>query len=344
MKLISQIAIIFLIAVVVPSVLVLMVISGQADYSVYLSVVILVAFVTFAWIYSTTLKPLAELQKGIKKIKEGELDFSMESDTNSELGELVRSFEEMRIRLKESQEEKLRNEQETRELIRNIAHDLKTPITTVRGYSEGILDGVADSQEKQLKYIRTIHNKAVEMTSLIDELSFYAKVDTNRIPYDFKRIPVVEFFDDCADEIRLDLEGKNIAFGYKRNVSEEVRVIADPEQLKKVINNIVNNSVKYMNKENPRISMTLADSGDFVQCDLQDNGRGVDKKDLANLYDRFFRTDASRSSSTGGSGIGLSIAKKIIEDHGGRIWASCENGEGLCQHFILRKTEWKKEF
>jgi len=344
MKLISQIAIIFLIAVVVPSVLVLMVISGQADYSVYLAVVTVVAFVTFAWIYCTTLKPLAELQKGIKKIKEGELDFSMESDTDSELGELVRSFEEMRIRLKESQEEKLKGEQETRELIRNIAHDLKTPITTVRGYSEGILDGVADSQEKQQKYIRTIYNKAVEMTSLIDELSFYAKVDTNRIPYDFKRIPVVEFFNDCADEIRLDLEGKNIAFGYVRNVSEEVRVIADPEQLRKVINNIVNNSVKYMNKEDAKISMTLTDTGDFVQCDLQDNGKGVEKKDLPNLYDRFFRTDASRGSNTGGSGIGLSIAKKIIEDHGGRIWASCETGEGLCQHFILRKTELKKEF
>lgn len=304
----------------------------------YIGVVLIVALVVFGWVYESILKPLHELKKGTKKIKEGDLNFTLESDSSSEMGELVRSFEEMRVRLIDSQNENLKTDAETRELIRNIAHDLKTPITTIRGYSEGILDGVADSPEKQKKYIQTIHNKAVQLTSLIDELSFYAKVDTNRIPYDFKKMPARDFFDDCAEEIRLDLEGKGLQFEYSQNVYPLIKVIIDPEQMTKVINNIIGNSVKYMDKTPGIVGMRLLDTGDFIQCDLWDNGKGVDKKDLSKIYDRFYRTDASRGSLEGGSGIGLSIAKKIVEDHGGRIWATCEVGEGLCQHIILRKA------
>lgn len=339
MKLFSQIVVIFIIAVIVPLALMRMVISGMTTFSENLLIMLILAGLVFLWVYETMIRPLNELKKGTKKIKDGDLDFTLESDSSSELGELVRSFEEMRVRLKESQNQKIAMDNESRELIRNIAHDLKTPITTIRGYSEGILDGVADTPEKQQKYLKTIHQKAEEMTRLIDELSFYSKVDTNKIPYAFRKLPAREFFDDCADEIRTDLEGKGIAFQYDASVREDVKVIADPEQLWKVINNIVSNSVKYMDKADARISLTLTDTGDFIQCDMTDNGRGVEKQDLTKIYDRFYRTDASRGTLLLGSGIGLSIAKKIIEDHGGSIWASGEPGEGLSQHFILRKIE-----
>lgn len=339
MKLFSQIVVIFIIAVIVPLALMRMVISGMTTFSENLLIMLILAGLVFLWVYETMIRPLNELKKGTKKIKDGDLDFTLESDSSSELGELVRSFEEMRVRLKESQNQKIAMDNESRELIRNIAHDLKTPITTIRGYSEGILDGVADTPEKKQKYLKTIHQKAEEMTRLIDELSFYSKVDTNKIPYAFRKLPAREFFDDCADEIRTDLEGKGIAFQYDASVREDVKVIADPEQLWKVINNIVSNSVKYMDKADARISLTLTDTGDFIQCDMTDNGRGVEKQDLTKIYDRFYRTDASRGTLLLGSGIGLSIAKKIIEDHGGSIWASGEPGEGLSQHFILRKIE-----
>lgn len=339
MKVFSQIAVIFVIAVIVPLVLMRMVISGMTTFMDNLLIMLVLAGLIFLWTYETMIKPLNELKKGTRKIKDGDLDFTLESDSSSELGELVRSFEEMRVRLKESQNQKVTMDNESRELIRNIAHDLKTPITTIRGYSEGILDGVADTPEKQQKYLKTIHSKAEEMTRLIDELSFYSKVDTNKIPYSFRKLPVREFFDDCADEIKTELEGNGLQFFYTVSVRDGTKVIGDPEQLKKVINNIIGNSVKYMDKNNGKISMILTDTGDFVQCDMTDNGRGVDKQDLSKIYDRFYRTDTSRGTAAGGSGIGLSIAKKIIEDHGGSIWASGEPGEGLTQHFILRKIE-----
>ena len=107
------------------------------------------------------------------------------------------------------------------------------------------------------------------------------------------------------------------------------KIIADPEQLKRVINNIVSNSLKYMEREHGLINLRIKDVGDFIQVELEDNGKGIAAKDLPNIFDRFYRTDASRNSSKGGSGIGLSIVKKIIEDHGGKIWAT---SRGRCWH------------
>ncbi len=337
MKLFTRLGISILIATIVPILLLFFVINGRIRYENSVVALVVSGLLLLTWEYSSIIRPLEKLRKATNNIKNGDLDFTLEADTEDEIGELTSDFEEMRIRLKESQEQKINSDQESKELISNIAHDLKTPITTIRGYAEGILDGVASTPEMQDKYVRTIYNKSVEMTGLIEELTFYSKIDTNRIPYNYTRLHIKDYFDDCADEIGLDMEGKGIRFEYTCGVSPDVLVIADPEQLHKVINNIIGNSVKYMNREPKIITMVLSDIGDFVQCDLTDNGKGVEKKDLTRIFERFYRTDASRNSSQGGSGIGLSIVKKIVEDHGGRIWASCEEGQGLSVHFILRK-------
>ena len=187
--------------------------------------------------------------------------------------------------------------------------------------------------------MRTIYNKANDMANLIDELSIYSKIDTNRIPYNFTQIHVDDYFRDCADELRMDLESKNIDLTYYNYLDEDAVIIGDAEQLKRVVNNIVSNSVKYLDKKKGIINIRIRDAGDFVQIELEDNGSGIAKKDLPYIFDRFFRADASRNSSTGGSGIGLSIVKKIIEDHGGRIWATSREGTGTIMHFVLRKYQ-----
>ena len=116
-------------------------------------------------------------------------------------------------------------------------------------------------------------------------------------------------------------------------------MIADAEQMKRVINNIIGNSVKYLDKERGMINIRIKDVGDFVQVEIEDNGRGIAAKDLPYIFDRFYRADSSRNSSQGGSGIGLSIVKKIVEDHGGRIWATSKEGMGTEMHFVLRKYQ-----
>ena len=201
------------------------------------------------------------------------------------------------------------------------------------------MDGVADTPQKMDRYIKTIYNKANDMDRLINELTFYSKIDTNRIPYTFNKINVAEYFDDCAEEVCLDLEERNIRFTYLNQVDKNTVIIADAEQMKRVINNIIGNSIKYIDKPRGKIELRILDAGDFIQVELEDNGKGIEAKNLPNIFDRFYRTDASRNSSQGGSGIGLSIVRKIIEDHGGKIWASSKLGRGTTISFVIRKYQ-----
>ncbi len=305
--------------------------------------VVLILAITAAtltvWIYRAMVSPLNRLKEATHNIKEGNLNFELKPENKDEIGELCEDFEDMRRRLKESAEERLSYDNDNKELISNISHDLKTPITAIKGYVEGIMDGVADTPEKINKYVRTIYNKANDMDRLIDELTYYSKIDTNRIPYVFSKINVSEFFGDCADEVSLDLEAKGIDFGYYNYVDEGTVIIADAEQLHKVINNIISNSVKYMDKPKGHINIRIKDDGDFIHVEMEDNGKGIGVKDLPYIFDRFYRTDSSRNSQKGGSGIGLSIVKKIIEDHGGSIWATSKEGTGTEMHFVLRKYQ-----
>lgn len=291
------------------------------------------------WIYRSIAVPLVKLKKATKNIKEGNLDFVLEVEGNDEFSQLCQDFEEMRKRLKESTEEKILMDKENKELISNISHDLKTPITAVKGYVEGIMDGVADTPEKMDRYIRTIYNKANEMDRLINELTFYSKIDTNRIPYTFNKIHISDYFEDCVDELSVELESSGVSLTYFNYLEEDAVVIADAEQLKRVINNIVSNSLKYMDKPKGVINIRLRDVGDFIQIEIEDNGKGIAQKDLANIFERFYRTDASRNSSKGGSGIGLSIVKKIMEDHGGQVWATSKEGTGTTMYLALRKYQ-----
>jgi len=310
-------------------------------HAIILVIVVLLISVLglYLWIYKGVLSPINKLHQATQNIKEGNLDFEIKSEKEDELGRLCQDFEEMRKRLKDNATEKVEHDKESKELISNISHDLKTPITAIKGYVEGITDGVADTPEKKDKYIRTIYHKANEMDRLINELTFYSQIDTNRIPYNFEAIPVKEYFTDCAEELALDMDGENIEFTFSNYVAGNPKIIADAEQLKRVINNIISNSLKYMDKPKGVIHLRVRDAEDFIQVEIQDNGRGIAAKDLPNIFDRFYRTDASRNSSKGGSGIGLSIVKKIMEEHGGNIWASSKEGEGTTMYFILRKYQ-----
>lgn len=298
-----------------------------------------IALLVTAWIYGTMIQPIHLLQKAAKEIKDGNLDYVVETTDNGEIGDLCRDFEEMRKRLKDTSEEKIQFDAESKMLISNISHDLKTPVTTIKGYAEGILDGVAASPEKLEKYIRTIYNKANDMDRLIDELTLYSKIDTNRIPYTFAKINISDYFRDCVEEMSAELESRNIEISFFDYLDGDVIVIADIEQLRRVVNNIIGNSVKYMDKKKGIINIRLKDVGDFVQVEIEDNGKGIGNKDLPYIFDRFYRTDSSRTSTTGGSGIGLSIVRKIIEDHGGKIWATSKEGTGTVMCFVLRKYQ-----
>ena len=300
-------------------------------------ILIVTSAIITAWLNKDVYRPLKELSVAMQHISVGDFDYHMNGGREDEIGLLFDNYEQMRLQLKESEEEKAQNEKKSKELVSNISHDLKTPITSIKGYVEGIMDGVADTPEKMDKYIKTIYNKANDMDRLINELTTYSGIDSNKIPYHFHILNVSDYFTDCVEEVGLDLESKNIHLDFTNLVPANTCVVADPEQLKKVINNIISNSVKYMGHPDGVIDIRLLDEGESVKIEIEDDGKGIASKDIGSIFERFYRTDSSRNSLQGGSGIGLSIVKKIIEDHGGYVWATSKEGEGTCMHFVLRK-------
>lgn len=319
--------------------------DGMVQVSIMQALTTLVMIITVTylvliiWLYKSIIRPLNLLTIATNKIKDGDLDFTLptEPESTDELEQLCEDFEEMRVQLKKQIDTRLQYEQDTIELISNISHDLKTPLTAIKGYTEGILDGVADTPEKQKKYLRTIYTKANAMAVLVDELSFFSKIDTNIVPYNFKIINADNFFNDCVEEMSLDTEVKNVTLDYISKLQPDQCIIADLEQLRRVMNNLIGNSVKYMDKDNGSIVILAEDAGDSVKISVQDNGSGIDEKDIPFIFDRFYRADSSRNSKKGGTGLGLAITKKIIEDHNGTISAQSFPGKGTCISFTLLK-------
>ncbi len=330
-----------------------------------LVIIVATGILLVIWIYSSIVKPLNVLRIATMQIGAGHLDHAILVNSTDEIGELCRDFEEMRIRLKEMIESRIQYEEDTREMISSMAHDLQTPLTSIKGYTEGILDGVACTPQKQEKYLKTIYSKASDMSYLVDELSIFAKVEQNSLPYHFISLSLDSYFIDCLDELSLDLETRGFQLHYDNQCNKDIHVLADPEQLKRVIYNITGNAAKYLDKSKGDIHVTLSpmpepdyrpplyrqindDGSDkeplpepehYICIEIHDNGPGIVPDDLPYIFHRFYRADASRNSSKRGSGLGLSIVAKIIEDHGGKVWAESELGQGTSILFTLKQIK-----
>ncbi len=317
----------------------------QIVFLISISVLALVggSIIMLSWQRIKFAKPFKQLEEAAQSIIEGNLDFELVPESDDEFGSLTMVFEEMRQRLKNSAEEQLRYEQDSKILIGNISHDLKTPITAIKGYVEGIRDGVASSPEKQARYLTTIYNKADELDRLVDQLAFYSLVDTNRIPYHFIKMSAGDYFDDCCAGLSEELETQDMLLSRENLLDREVTVVADPEQLHRVISNIVSNSVKYRDpaEKQGQIRLRAFRKGSEFIMEIEDDGVGISPADLPHIFERFYRSDRSRSAATGGNGIGLSIVKKIMEDHGGRVWAESEPGRGTRMNLALPVYEEK---
>ena len=329
--------------IVVPSILLIYSINYETARDVDLWLTILacvidvIAIVMWFWIYKRILVPLDKMRIATKKIADGNFDYELDEKDFVEIPFLYNDFEKMRIKLKENEEEKILSENASRELVSNISHDLKTPLTAIRGYVEGILDGVASSPQKVRDYLTTVYNKTNDMTKLIDELLYYSRVSGNEFSYNFEKTNVKEFFDDYVKDLYLELDTIKINFSYSANVDADTVIDIDREQIKRALNNIVANAVKYMDKEDPEIHFRVKETMDAINIRISDNGRGIDEKDLPHIFERFYRSDVSRNTKLGGSGIGLSIVKKVIENHEGSVVAMSKPGVGTEVSIELKK-------
>ena len=303
-----------------------------------LVIVVTNGILTF-FVSKSIIRPIKKLMNAAEEISRGNLDFQIEVNSKKdELDQLTQTFESMRLKLKKAHELQKNSEENQKELIASISHDLKTPITSIRGYVKGIQDGVANTPEKLDRYMETIDQKARGMNLLIEELFLYSKLDLQSVPFDFEELDLNAYMEDYIEEINFDLEKDGVVVTYNKNEGKSYNVYADRDKIKRVLDNIIQNSLRYMNKEKKQLRVSIEKKKDNVLVEITDNGIGISEELLPFIFDRFYRIDSSRSLQTGGSGLGLAIVKKIVEEHRGKVWAKSRLGVGTSIIFTLPKA------
>ena len=277
----------------------------------------------------TIVGPIRQITEGANEIAAGNFEHEIEYKSTNELGQLAESFNDMRLRVKASIEEQSLADQKQKEMIAGIAHDLRTPLTSVKGYLEGLRDGIADTPEKQKKYMDIIYSSTCDTEKMLDELLTISKLELGSITLNCEKV-LISDFTGFAAQLGEELEKQDFDFEIIDKTKGNTALYLDTDSFSRVITNIISNSVKYRNKDiRGKIELTLYEYKNTILFEMKDNGTGVDKESLPRIFDTLYRADKARSNVRNGSGLGLSICKQIVELHGGLIWAQSEAGKGL---------------
>ncbi len=286
-------------------------------------------------IESRILTPIDKLRNGVEEISKGNYNIKIENSSKSQISLLVDSFNEMARKLQESEKIQAEYEENRRTLIANISHDLKTPITSIQGYIEAITEGDAVSPENRNKYFKIIYNNITYMNKLIDDLFLFSKLDMLKLEFQFVNVTVRPFVNDLMEEFKLEFEEKNISFEYEDHMENDCSFNVDRKRLHQVFRNIIGNAVKYGPEQNLCIKAELFRLEEFIYIDIKDNGPGISKEKLPHIFERFYRIDTERTKDFMSTGLGLAIAKELVEAHGGRILVKSIESEGTCFTVML---------
>jgi signal transduction histidine kinase len=283
-------------------------------------------------------KPIKKLAAGADKIAKGDLDAVIDYESTNAIGTTVKSFNEMTQKLKRSLQEQKRIEESRNIMVAGLAHDLRTPLTSIKGYVEGIRDGIANTPEKQAQYIETIYSSANNMEKMIDDLMTVSQFDHGKTVLNQKVVNINDVMANFVEEITPKLNKFDFEFQYINHCEDVVLANLDVDRFSRVLTNIVINSIKYR-KTNVKSKLTITSQSyeKAVIISIADNGIGVDSESLGKIFEPFYRNDPARSKVHGGSGIGLNVCKRIVELHGGLIWATGEEGEGLTINISLNR-------
>ena len=287
------------------------------------------------FVYRHIEEPLDILAEGVHQIRDGNLDYRILYEGGDEFAPVCDDFNEMAFRLKQSVTLTQQHESSRRELMAGISHDLRTPLTSIQAYVEGLLDGVAKTPEMQRRYLATIKSKAEDIDRMVRQIFLFSKMELDDYPY----APVILRLDGEIEELVQSVGEEYAEKGLRiETMLTHVSVRADPELLRRVLVNIMENSLKYKARQTGTLHITLETDEKRCRLTLADDGPGVPPDQRARLFDAFYRSDPSRREPNRGSGLGLSIAENAVRRMGGTISAGDSPLGGLAIFIELPKA------
>ena len=273
------------------------------------------------------------LYKTISKVKGGgDLTINMDEDVVELANQDVMEWAEGQI-----EEINLLRETDSfrKDFIGNLAHELKTPLFNIQGFILSLLEGGIDDPEINRKFLSKAEKNIDRMTSLLEDLDSISKIESGLMNIEMETVDIVELSSEIAEN--LDRKAKDANVQFKIREEEEFNVLCDPNKIGQVLSNLLVNSINY-GVENGKTVVRFYDMGDNILIEVADDGIGIDEEDLLRIYERFYRVDKSRSRHAGGSGLGLSIVKHIVEAHGGNLHVRSTLGTGTTFSFTLQKA------
>jgi len=257
------------------------------------------------------------------RIAAGEYSQRVAYEAEDEIGELARSFNHMAGRLEQT--ERLRRDQ-----LADLSHELRTPLTSIQGYMEGLVDGVIPEEPQTYQLVQ---REAARLTRLVGDIERLSRVESGATRAEPVRVAPREVIVGVVERLRPQFEQKRVSLNVEAS-PEVPAVLADEDLLVQVLLNLVSNSFKYTS-EGGHVVLRAGPLGEAVLLEVADDGVGIPAEDLPHVFERFYRVDKSRSAAGGGAGIGLTIAKSLIVQMGGHIWAESTLGQGTRVCFLL---------
>ncbi|MDS0526863.1 ATP-binding protein [Clostridium sp. SHJSY1] len=293
--------------------------SSNSFLALILSCIVFV--VIFIIVTNKKMKYLDEISLGLKQIAGGNLDYLIKEKGNDEIRNIATNINYMSKEINKKMESERRSEKTKADLITNVSHDLRTPLTSIMGYIGLVKDGRYENEKTRDEYLDIAFNKAEKLKVLIEDLFEYTKLNNDGIKINKSRVNITEFLFQLIDELTPLFEENNLSI-IKSIVDEKILVELDPDKMLRVFENLLTNAIKYSYKPG-NIVIGVYEKDGYVTVSIGNKGANISSEKISKLFERFYRIDESRNEKSGGSGLGLAISKNIVNLHGGQIWAEC---------------------
>lgn len=303
--------------------------------TIFLSIFFTDRFLT-RFIFRHVEEPLELLSAGVQEISNGNLDYRLDYHSEDEFLPICNSFNDMAVRLKESEERSRREDESRKELMASISHDLRSPLTSIQAYVEGLLDGVAKTPEMQKRYLTTIKAKSEELEQMVAHILAYSRLDMNSTVHEPETLQLDEYLKAGVETLAADYAARGLDIELQ---AAAFTVSADKTELQQMLVNLMDNSLKYKEKSRAKLKIELIDCGSYGLLSFTDDGPGVPADAVPKLFDVFYRADPARTDRTKGSGLGLAIVEKTVQRMGGTVHAENAEGGGLAIIITLPKGE-----